>query len=101
MTCQTCGDRGVVRVNWKDADEDYAVCLCLVGAGLRSTTNAGKPCEPGWRVWAAQRSVHPDRITMLEDVLTPDELAVKGFQELSAASAMDAIVAAAQARSPR
>src|SRR5687767_3596362 len=74
MTCPTCDDRGMVRVNWKDADEDYAVCLCAVGERLRRTTNHGKPCLPGWRVWAAQQGVDPTRVVMIEDVLTSEEL---------------------------
>lgn len=98
MTCTTCGDRGVVRVNWKDADEDYGVCLCLAGAGLRSERNAGKPCVAGWRVWAAQRGVGPARVVMIEDVLSPSELAAKGFSELTVDTAMSAIAAAARGR---
>lgn len=99
MTCQTCGDKGLVRVNWNDAPEDYAVCLCHRGELLRMVQVKGQ--QPAWRVEAARRGIETARVVMLEDVCTPEELAARGFRELSAGDAMSAVAAAARGRSAR
>lgn len=96
MTCPTCADRGLVKVNWKDAPEDYAVCLCHVGELLRAVTTKGQ--QPAWRAEAARRDIDAARVVMLEDVCTPEELAQRGFRELTAGDAMGAIAAAARGR---
>jgi hypothetical protein len=96
MTCPTCADRGLVKVNWKDAQEDYAVCLCPTGELLRADSTPGQ--LPAWRVLAHRMDIDPARVVMLEDVCTPEELAERGFRELTADTAMDAIVAAARGR---
>lgn len=96
MTCPTCGDRGLVKVNWNDATEDYAVCLCPTGELLRAEPTSGQ--VPAWRALAGRMNIDPARVVMLEDVCTPEELAQRGFRELTADTAMDAIVAAARGR---
>lgn len=77
--CALCGDRGLVRVNWADVAEDYAVCLCETGLRLRVNRNRGEEVTPLWKVWAFREGVELARIVLLEDILTPAELAAKGF----------------------
>lgn len=96
MTCPTCGDRGLVKVNWKDAPEDYAVCLCPTGELLRAMSTRGQLAA--WHVAAARMGIDSARVVMLEDVCTPEELAARGFRELSTPDAIGAIVAAARGR---
>lgn len=80
MTCPCCGDLGMIRVPWSDAPDDYAICLCSVGFDLRCETNAGKAVGYAlWQVWAARNQVQPSRIFLMEEVLTPAELAERGF----------------------
>jgi len=82
MSCETCADHGVVKVNWNDAPEDYAVCLCQAGRNLRVTTNGyAKSVTPLWLLWAAREQVDPARVVMLEDIATPEEMQVWGFAE--------------------
>jgi hypothetical protein len=76
MTCSTCADRGLVKVNWNDAPEDYAVCLCPAGELLRAVQVKGQ--QPAWRLEAARRGLDLERVVMLEDVCTPEELAQRG-----------------------
>lgn len=79
--CSTCGDKGIVAANWNDHPFDFAVCLCAAGLWYRSDENAGKRTGVyGWQVWAYREQIDPSRIFMLEEVLTPQELAERGFQ---------------------
>lgn len=80
--CSTCDDKGIIRVTWNDAPDDYAVCLCPIGQAMRSESNAGKLTGYAlWQVWAFREQVDPSRVFFLEEVLTPTELAAKGFQK--------------------
>ena len=72
--CGTCADKGIVRLNWEDAPDDFAVCLCEAGLRLRTNRNDGHKVIPLWQVWCARERVDPERVFMVEDVLTPDEL---------------------------
>lgn len=96
MTCPTCADRGLVKVNWNDAPEDYAVCLCPTGELLRAMSGRGQVAA--WHVAAARLGIESARVVMLEDVCTQEELAQRGFRELVAGDAMSAIAAAARGR---
>lgn len=80
MNCQSCADLGMIRVPWADAPANFAICLCLAGLEMRQTRNANK--ETGfalWQVWAAREQVDPSRVFLLEEILTPAELAERGF----------------------
>lgn len=101
MNCSTCSDKGIVKVNWSDVPCDYAVCLCPAGESMRSTVNNSRHVSPRWRVWAAREQVNPETVWMLEDVCTPEELAERGFRELTAANGLDAIAAAAKQKGPK
>lgn len=79
MSCATCGDKGMVTLNWSDAPPDYAVCLCPIGLGMRAERNNGKAVAPLWLVWASLHQVQPSRIYLLEEALTPDELRAAAF----------------------
>lgn len=111
MSCQPCGDHGLIRLNYQDAPELYArgddapdgfaVCLCRVGQQWRIANNNGKPCIPLWQLWAIRNGVEPERVRLLEDVLTPTDLAGLGFQPTQTPPPLDAIAAAARARGRR
>jgi hypothetical protein len=66
-------------LNWADAPDDFAVCLCHVGVEMRCTVNEGRETSPLWLVWCAQNQVDPERVFMVEDVLTADEMAERGL----------------------
>jgi hypothetical protein len=74
MNCEVCSDKGIVRVNWADAPDDYAVCLCEEGLRLRVDRNHGKTVSTLWMVWCAREQIDPSRMFLIEEVLTPDEL---------------------------
>lgn len=98
MPCKTCGDLGLVRVNWCDAEHEFAICLCPVGMAWRNNVNAGRRVTPHWRVWASIERIDPSRIHPLEDVLTPEELAERGFTMPTLTMPLDAIAAAAKGK---
>jgi histidinol phosphatase-like enzyme len=79
MSCANCADNGLTRLNWADAPDDFAVCLCHVGLDMRVDQNNGKPAPPLWRVWCAKHQVSPERVFMVEDVLTAEEMAERGL----------------------
>lgn len=80
MSCEHCADIGIIRVPWSDAPADFAVCLCPSGVTMRRTRNANKDTGFAlWQAWAAQQQVDPSRLFLLEEVLTPAELAERGF----------------------
>jgi hypothetical protein len=102
VICATCADRGIVKANWSNAPDDYAICLCDVGHVYRNDGNGGKRTGfCGWQIWASQNGIDPSRIFLLEEVLTPEELADRGFQKPSKSRLADreaALLAAGKAR---
>lgn len=98
MPCATCGDKGVIALNWSDAEWEYALCLCRAGLAWRRDTNGGKSVAPLWRVWCAQHQVEPAKVHRMEHVLTVEELAERGFAVPTSGVALDAIVAAAKGK---
>ena len=104
MTCPSCNDHGVFRVAYTDdngAVPDFALCLCKAGERMRCATNNGKPVTPQWQVWAFTQGIPLEHVAPMEDLLTPGEMTERGFTELQPAQAIDAIAAAARARSKR
>ena len=103
MSCTTCEDKGLVAVPWTDAPDDYAVCLCPIGRGLRTTKNYKSAVAPLWEVWAAREQVDPSRVRMLETLLSEDELKARGFS-LGVPSRVDreaALLAAGKSRAAK
>jgi hypothetical protein len=80
MNCQHCGDVGMIRVPWSDAPDDFAVCLCQAGQSMRQENNYKETGFALWQVWAAREQIDPSRIFLLEEILTPAELAERGFK---------------------
>jgi hypothetical protein len=102
MNCPSCNDRGIFRVAYHDGSPaDFAICLCKAGERMRIATNNGKPVTPQWQVWAFTQGIPLEHVCPMEDVLTADEMAARGFTELTAGDALSAIAAAAKARSQR
>lgn len=103
MTCSRCGDKGLFRVRYHDqSPDDYGVCLCPAGQSLRIVTNTigGRP---GWAVWvvaAASRGIPLDRVSMAEELLEADELAVIPTAE-PASPQQHSIADAMRTRRPR
>ena len=96
VTCETCCDKGLVIVNWTDAEPDYAVCLCHAAQWYRSNRNAGREVAAyGWQVWAARHQVEPSRVVMLEDVLTAEEMAECGLSQPAVIADREAVLLAA------
>jgi hypothetical protein len=96
--CPHCGGIGLIWINWADYEgpREIAVCLCSKGLQLRSTKNAGK--ETGvaaWQVWAYGQGLDPERIYMLEDVLSPEDLQARGFGAVAAPADREAALLAA------
>jgi hypothetical protein len=83
MACASCGDKGIIRVNWLDAPEDFALCLCATGLLMRRTVNVSAKVThdgyPLWMAWAERERVDPERVWGIEDVLDSDELTARGF----------------------
>ncbi len=102
MNCSTCGDVGIVRLNFQEGDE-YGICLCPMGERMRARhTWRGRQADiPVWRVWCAREQVDPALVRPIEDVLGGEELAARGFHELAPAETMDAVAAAARNRGAR
>lgn len=87
MNCPVCGDKGVVRVRYRDdSTDDFGVCLCGIGQGLRHDRNAlGKALNYFlWHIWAAREQVELSRMFMVEELLTDDELAAIPRAEMPA-----------------
>lgn len=95
MTCSACGDKGMILLNWSDADEEYAICVCSSGLALRNTRNNGLKVTALWEVWAIREHVHPSRIHRIEDVLTEDEMRERGLMKPQAAVSREAALLAA------
>lgn len=103
MTCESCADKGLIKTNWADAPTaHYAVCLCAVGQAWRCDENAGKRVEPHWVVWAYEHQVPLENMWLIEDVLSPAELAERGLSSPStpppAAAREAALMAAGRTR---
>jgi hypothetical protein len=74
MTC-VCQGRGVVRFqNTDGAPDEFGICLCAVGQGLRVAVNRGKATAPRWQLWAAREQVDPAQVAMIEEFLTDEEI---------------------------
>lgn len=101
MSCQHCGDKGLVTLNWSNTSPDYGLCLCSVGLQLRREDNAGKPCVPLWRVWCAREQVDPARVLRLEDVLLEDELRERGWLLGAPPEAREAALLSASKQRPK
>lgn len=102
MTCPSCNNRGVFKVAYHDGSPvEFAVCLCQAGEAFRRTENNGKAHVPAYQVWAIRYGIDPAHVAPMEELLTDEELAARGFGsvEVSASTAIDAIAAAARARS--
>jgi hypothetical protein len=101
MSCSICGDKGIAIVNWADAEREFAVCVCPIGKSLRETSNAYRETPyPRWRVWAAREGIDPERILMLEDVLTEAEWKLRGLDPPTEhTTPIGAVAAAARGRS--
>lgn len=79
MNCQSCADVGVIRVPWADAPDDFALCLCAAGTEMRSDCSHKPTAFALWQLWAAREQIDPSRVFLLEEILTPPELAARGF----------------------
>lgn len=79
MTCSSCDDKGIIKLNWADAPEDFAICLCASGLRWRVNTNDKRKTNPMWHLWCAIQSIPVDRVVMIEDVLDADGLAERGL----------------------
>ena len=104
MTCPSCNGHGLFKVCYHEGDPtDYALCLCKAGEAMRCARNNGKPVTPQWQVWAHRQGIDPARVAPMEDLLTAEELAARGFTELGADDrhTLEAIASAAKARSAR
>lgn len=100
MSCPICGDRGVVRVRYRDGSpDDFGVCRCAAGERLRQLRRAAQ-VTPLWQAWAARERVSPDAMVMAEDVLDEEELARIPRAE-SAPQASSSIAAAMQTQKAR
>ncbi len=84
--CSSCAGKGLIRLNWADAPDEYALCLCAAGQAWREDANNGKPTNSLWHLWCAIEGVDQDRVWCIEDVLTADELAQRGFGKAVAAA---------------
>ena len=100
VTCGTCGDHGLVRLNWSDKPEDFGICLCRAGLLMRDDHNGRRRVTPQWAVWATKHGIDPSRFYLLEEAMTPEELAERGFTPTAEGPAdrLEAIVAAAKRR---
>ena len=79
--CSSCADKGLIRLNWADASEEYALCLCAAGQAWRKSENNGKSTNPYWHIWCAERGIDHAKVWCIEDVLTAAELAERGFSK--------------------
>lgn len=90
MICPLCDGRGlypfVDTTNPTPADAItfadllFAVCLCDEGQTYRQHTNCGRDVAPMYRIWCAIHDVHQDRVCLLEDVFTAEQIAAAGYE---------------------
>lgn len=108
MTCESCGDLGMVAflphdstVAPDDATTDdlhYAVCLCPAGQAFRLNTNQGHKVAPQWVLWCARHGIAESRVTLVEKVYSAEELAEVGFSKPPLEMNRDAVMLAAGKR---
>lgn len=111
MTCGACQGLGfwpfVDTANPKpDAEitvDDllFAVCLCEAGLRWRRRENHGIKVDPLWVVWCAKEQVNPNRVCMIEDVMSPEQLQERGLTrpaQPTAVSREAALLAAGKGR---
>lgn len=97
--CPHCGDKGMIRVPWSDAPDDFAICLCAVGMLMRDDRNAGKRTGYAlWQVWAYREQIDPSRVFLIEEILTPAELLERGFGAVPVANREAALLAAGKSK---
>lgn len=94
MNCEACDGIGLVPYLPMEfpkpdaeavfADLHFAVCLCSAGQAFRVDRNERHIVVPMWAVWCAREQVDPERVAMLEDVFSEDELRAAGFIKLPA-----------------
>jgi hypothetical protein len=102
VICPSCAGHGVFRLRYTDGSPDeYALCLCPAGEQMRLAKNNGRPVPPQWTVWAHQQGIDVARVAPMEVLLSDAEMAARGFAEVAPEQAIDAIAAAARARSKR
>jgi hypothetical protein len=102
MTCPSCDGHGVFRIGYTDGSaSDYAICLCDAGERMRIAKNHGIPVTPHWQIWAHRQGIALEQVAPMEDLLTDEELAARGFTAVEAPQAIDAIAAAARSRSKK
>lgn len=73
MRCTLCGDKGVIRIGYREEPAgyvDYGVCTCARGHRFRS--------DMSMDALAAKYGVHPDQVNLVEALLDPEDL--PGFQ---------------------
>lgn len=100
MTCSSCNDHGVFRIAYHDGSQaDFALCLCQAGQLMRLATNNGAPVTPQWEVWAFRQGIPLERVAPMEDLLTDEEMAARSVQPAVPMVGLDAVAAAARARS--
>lgn len=77
MSCQACGDKGIIRLRYHDGSPDeFGVCVCQAARWYRSDMNAGAHTGIfGWQVWAYREQVDPSRVFLIEELLDDDEMA--------------------------
>ena len=98
MTCASCGDHGIIRCEWSNAEPDFALCLCRSGQDMRRDENCGTPTAALWQVWCARNQIAPSRIFLMEEVLTPAELQQRGFSQPEQADNREAALLGAAKR---
>lgn len=101
MNCSSCDDKGIIRLNWSDAPEDFAVCLCKAGLAWRVDTNNDRKTNPMWHLWCGIKGIDISRVVLMEDVLTPAELAERGFVKPTVNLNREAALLAASRKSKR
>lgn len=81
MTCETCSGLGLLIQEWTDAPHDFSICVCEAGQAWRRAENNGHKTVPQWLLWCARWQVEPERVFLLEDVYTGQELAAAGLSK--------------------
>src|SRR6185436_7565476 len=104
MTCTSCNGRGIFKLfsyddNGPTGDPvEWAICLCAAGSPYRVQSNNGKAHLPHYQLWAIRHGIDPERVAPMEVLYTDEELAARGFGQVSAPTAIEAIAAAARHR---
>jgi hypothetical protein len=99
VTCEHCVN-GLRPLEWTDPLE-VAVCLCQAGQAYRQATNNGHAAVPLWQVWCAQHQVEPERVRLMEQVWSAEELTAAGLRPAAAPANRAAALLAAGQRGKR